>query len=156
MKLFVKQDGGFRYLGEGTIYNKSDLTLVNEITGAITNAKNVAQAQKEAQQTMNQNPNVNSVETDAGHLDGQNDTGGGEGQTLQLPINASATEISNAQRLANQANNDDMNIQFVDTGKTFNNPSMGESKHLSKRLVEMRKNAVPFTKAELNRWLKEN
>lgn len=151
MKVLVKKNNKLINLGEGRIYSKSQLKL-NELNGIDANigtANGVQQAQMKAKQLMNQNASVTSASADAGHLDGQNDSQSGEGLNLQVPINATGKQLAQAQHMIKDQSADDAQITFTkqENPSSLNN-GMSESK-----IVEMRKNSIPFTKKELSSFL---
>ena len=149
MKIYVKKNGKLNILGEGKIYSKSQLRL-NEggIDANIPVSDNLKQAQIKAQQMINRDPSVTSASADAGKLDGQKDTQSGEGLQVKLPINANAQQLNQAQQMTKGQNADDVQITFDKSKPTSDN--LGES-----RIIEMRKNAIPFSKKELSSFLKE-
>ena len=149
MKILVKKNNGLKNLGEGKIYSKSQLKLNEEngIDANIPQSDNIKQAQIKAQQAMNQNAGVTSASIDAGKADGQSDTQSGEGLKLELPVNANAKQLSQAQKMTKDQGADDAQITFTKQQPSSSN-SLGES-----RMVEMRRNSIPFTKKELNSFL---
>ena len=153
MKVLIKKNDKLINIGEGKIYSKKQLKL-NEfskgIDANIGSAPDLKTAQITAQQMINRNPGVTSASADAGHLDGQQDYQSGEGIKLEIPVNANGKQLAQAQRLAKDQNADDAQITFVkqQAPSAINNNGLGESK-----IVEMRKNSIPFTKKELNSFL---
>jgi hypothetical protein len=148
MKILIKKDNKLVNLGEGRIYSKKQLKLVeNGFDANLGQANGIAQAQMQAKQLMAKNPNVTSASADAGKLDGQVDTNGGEGLKLEVPINASGNQLAQAQRMVKDQSADDAQITFTKQNTATTN-SMSESK-----LMEMRKSSIPFTKKELNAFL---
>ena len=152
MKLFVKQDGGFRLLGEGTIHDKNSLFLKEANGSLATTTTNVSTGAAEAQKEMNKTPSLGGVDADPEKLDG-NSTDNGTVVNVDTRSQESQKE---AQRMLNTADsNSKMSVHYYDGNKT--NPdgsSLGESKIFTKRLIEMKKNAVPFTKRELNKYFR--
>jgi hypothetical protein len=153
MKIFVKKDNNLKPLGEGKIYSKSQLRLnegINGIDANIGSANGIQQAQMMAKQLMNRNPSVVSASADAGKLDGQSDMSSGEGLKLQVPINASGKQLAQAQNMVKDQSADDAQITFTkpQTPSSVDNNGLGES-----RIIEMRKNSIPFSKKELSNFL---
>ena len=149
-KIIVKRDNRLVNLGEGTIYTKSQLKL-NELNGFDANigtANGIQQAQLKAKQLMNQNAGVTSASADAGKLDGQKDSNSGEGIELKVPVNATGNQLAQAQRMTKDQGADDAKITF-----TKENPSNGMTSE--SKIVEMRKNSVPFSKKELTNFLRK-
>ncbi len=148
-QIIIKKNGRLVNLGEGKIYSKSQLKL-NEIDANIGMANGIQQAQMKAKQLMNQNSGVDSASADAGHIDNQQDTMSGEGIKLELPVNANAQQLAQAQRMAKDPSADDAQIVFTknNSNNDISNP-LGES-----RIMELRRNSVPFTKSELGDFLK--
>lgn len=152
MKIFVKKDNKLKPLGEGKIYSKSQLRLNEDGFDAnLGTANGIQQAQIKAKQMMNNNPTINSASADAGKLDGQSDTTSGEGVNLQLPVNATGAQLATAQRMVKDQSADDAQITFTNPkaqSSMSNTNGLGES-----RIIEMRKNSIPFTKKELSNFL---
>ena len=153
MQVLVKKDNKLVKLGEGKIYSKNQLRLNefnNGVQANIGNANGIQQAQIRAKQLMNQNAGVTSASADAGKLDGQNDQQSGEGIELKVPVNANGQQLAQAQRMVKDQGADDAQITFTkpQSSSSMNNNGLGESK-----IVEMRRNSIPFTKKELNSFL---
>lgn len=147
MKIFSKTDNGLRELGEcKMIYKKGQVRLIEDIDANIGMANGIQQAQAKAKKLMNQNPGVKSASADAGKLDGQSDASSGEGIKLEIPVNATGQQLAQAQRMANDQSADDAQITFT---KQNSGSNLDESK-----LIEMRKSSIPFTKREMNKFLK--
>jgi hypothetical protein len=151
MKILVKKNNKLINLGEGKIYSKSQLKL-NEDNGVQANigfANGIDQARMKAQQLMNRNSSVNSASIEAGKADGQEDTQNGEGLELKVPVNATGKQLAQAQRMTRDQSADDAQI-------TFTKPQSSSSLETNEsRIVEMRKNSIPFTKKELHKFLRE-
>ncbi len=149
MQVLIKKNNRLVKLGEGRIYSKSELKL-NEANGLDANigqANGIQQAQMKAKQLMNQNAGVTSASADAGKLDGQKDTQGGEGIELKVPVNANGQQLAQAQRMVKDQGTDDAQITFT---KPQSSSSFGTNES---KIVEMRKNSIPFTKKELSSFL---
>lgn len=153
MEVLVKTDNGLQRLGEGKIFSKKQLKLKEDIDAAIGSANGLQQAQQKAKKLINQNPSVDSASADLGKLDGQKDTSTGEGTKIQLPINASATQLNNVQQMSKNEANDDVEVEFTKNDINNSSSSTNESRK-NRKLVEMRYNSVPFTKKELSSFLK--
>ena len=151
MKILVKKDNGLVNIGEGRIYSKSQLRL-NEAIGLDANippTNGIQQAQLRAKQLMNQNAGISSASIDAGKADGQQDASNGEGLKLELPVNATGQQLAQAERMTKDQGADDAQITFT---KPQSSSSLGTNES---RIVEMRKNSIPFTKKELHKFLRE-
>jgi hypothetical protein len=150
MQVIIKKNNRLVKLGEGRIYSKSQLKL-NELDANLTAGNvpvnGIQQAQMKAKQLMNQNAGVTSASADAGKLDGQNDAQGGEGVELRVPVNATGPQLAQAQRMVKDQGSDDAQITFTKPQTSTNN-GLGESK-----IVEMRRNSIPFSKKELSSFL---
>lgn len=146
MKILVKKNNKLMSLGEGKIYSKSQLTLKEAIDANIGMANGIQQAQMKAKQLMNQNPGVESASADAGKLDGQADRSSGEGLKLEVPVDATGQQLSQAQRMVKDQSADDAQI-------TFTKPQSQSVMNNESRIIEMRKNSIPFTKKELHKFL---
>lgn len=148
MQVIIKKNNRLVKLGEGRIYSKSQLKL-NELDANIGMANGIQQAQMKAKQLMNRNAGVTSASADAGKLDGQNDTQGGEGVELRVPVNATGPQLAQAQRMVKDQGSDDAQITFTKPQTSATDNGLGESK-----IIEMRKNSIPFSKKELSSFLK--
>lgn len=153
MEVLIKTNNGLQRLGEGKIFSKKQLKLREDIDAAIGSANGLQQAQQKAKKLINQNPSVDSASADLGKLDGQKDTSSGEGTKIQLPINASATQLNNVQQMSKNQANDDVEVEFTKNDTSNSSSSTNESRK-NRKLVEMRYNSVPFTKKELSSFLK--
>ena len=150
METFVKKNDKLVRIGEGKLLKKGEILLKEEngIDANIGTANGIQQAQMKAKQLMNRNPGVNSASADAGKIDGQNDASTGEGVKLEVPVNATGKQLAQAQRMTKDQNADDAQITF-----TKDNGNNGTSTNES-RIVELRRNSVPFSKNELTKFLK--
>ena len=149
MKILVKRNNNLINLGEGRIYSKSQLRL-NELDANIGMTNGIQQAQMKAKQLMNQNAGVDSASVEAGKADGQNDTNSGEGLKLEVPVNATGNQLAQAQRMTRDQSADDTQITFTKPQTSSSSMDTNES-----RIIEMRKNSIPFTKKELHKFLRE-
>lgn len=150
MQVLVKNGDRLYSLGEGKIYSKKQVKLKEGLDASIGTANGVQQAQMKAKNAMAQ-PNVTSASGDLGKMDGQNDSNTGEGVKIQLPVNASTQQLNNVQSMAKNSANDDMEVEFVKNDASTNN---GTNESIqNKKLVEMRRNSVSFTKKELSDFL---
>jgi hypothetical protein len=151
METFIKKGNKLVRIGEGKLFTKGELSLVKEDNGIDANidgANGIQQAQMKAKQLMNKNPGVTSASSDAGKLDGQKDSNSGEGIELKVPVNATGNQLAQAQRMTKDQGADDAKITF-----TKDNPSNGVTSE--SRIIEMRKNSVPFSKKELTNFLRK-
>lgn len=149
MKILVKRNNNLINLGEGRIYSKSQLRL-NELDANIGTANGIQQAQMKAKQLMNQNAGVDSASVEAGKADGQKDTNSGEGLKLEVPVNATGNQLAQAQRMTRDQSADDAQITFTKPQTSSSSMDTNES-----RIIEMRRNSIPFTKKELHKFLRE-
>lgn len=150
METFIKKGNKLVRIGEGKLFKKGELSLIKEdgIDANIDGANGIQQAQMKAKQLMNKNPGVTSASSDAGKLDAQKDTNSGEGLELKVPVNATGNQLAQAQRMTKDQSADDAKITF-----TKENPSDGMTSE--SKIVEMRKNSVPFSKKELTNFLRK-
>lgn len=149
MKILRFKNNQLQMLGEGKIYSKKNLKLREGVDANISSANGIQDMKAKAAKVLNQNPNVDSASADAGHIDNQNDMNSGEGMKLQLPINANGKQLSQAQNMVKNQGNDDMQVSF--TKPQVNGQTQGSTNE--SRIMEMRANAIPFTKKELNEFL---
>ena len=150
MRVLVKNDNRLIELGEGKMFSKSQLKLNEDVTASLGSANGIQAAQMKAKQLMAKNPNVDSASSDAGKLDGKNNQGSGEGIKLQVPINASGSQLANAKNMVNNKYN--MEIEFTKNTPNDNNTN-NESKEYD-RLKDLRENSIPFTKDSLAKFLR--
>ena len=150
METFIKKGNKLVRIGEGKLFKKGELSLIKEdgIDANIDGANGIQQAQMKAKQLMNKNPGVTSASSDAGKLDAQKDTNSGEGLELKVPVNATGNQLAQAQRMTKDQSADDAKITF-----TKENPSDGMTSE--SKIIEMRKNSVPFSKKELTNFLRK-
>ena len=153
MEIFVKKGNGLKNLGEGRIYSKGELRL-NE---AFTNGKvsltlnpnrqdvQASSVQTSAQNMLNQVPQATAVTVQSDDIDGvtvptfsNNDPRNDTVQNIAAK-NATSATVQNAAK-----NGGTIQITKDDQGQN----GLGESK-----IVEMRKNSIPFTKRELSSFL---
>ena len=153
MKIFVKKGNSLKNLGEGRIYSKDELRL-NE---AFTNGKvsltlnpngqdvQASSVQTSAQNMLNQVPQATAVTVQSDDIDGvsvptfsNNDPRNDTVQNIAAK-NATSATLQNAAK-----NGGTIQITKDDQGQN----GLGESK-----IVEMRKNSIPFTKRELSSFL---
>jgi len=159
MKIFSKKDNGLRKLGEGKIYSKKDLTL-NE---AWTNGKvaltlnpngqdvNASNVQTSAQNMLNNVPQATAVTLQADDVNGVTaPTFAPEDPRNDAVQNISAKKATSAAVQDLAKNGGTINITKDDPQQS----SMGESKKTSDKLVEMRRNSIPFSKKELSKFLR--
>lgn len=147
METFVKKNNKLVRIGEGKLLKKGEILLKEEVTANGGEANGIQQAQMKARQIMNKNSGVvDSVVTKAGDTDNQKDKG--EDITVSADVNASPGQLTNiAKQLPDNAN-----LKFYDRNK--NNGNDGTTSTNESRIVELRRNSVPFSKNELTRFLK--
>ncbi len=145
-KIYEKKNGRLSLIGEGNVYKKSQVRLVNEagITANMGQQPGVRQAIANANKVMNANPSVTGASTDAGKMDGTNDSGSGEGMKIQIPANANGQQISNIEKMTSSQGMDDAEVEVVKPNMASG--STNESKY---------RNAIPFSKRELNELFEE-
>ena len=147
METFVKKNDKLVRIGEGKLLKKGEILLKEEVTANGGEANGIQQAQMKARQIMNKNSGVvDSVVTKAGDTDNQKDKG--EDITVSADVNASPGQLTNiAKQLPDNAN-----LKFYDRNK--NNGNDGTTSTNESRIVELRRNSVPFSKNELTKFLK--
>ena len=154
MKILVKKNNQLVNIGEGRIYSKSQLRLnENGFVATAPGVKDVRQFVTQGSKMLNQNPNVKLVQNQLGQMDQQKDSSTGEGLKVSLPANATGAQISRVQNMASRPENDDMSIDL--TPATSNTSSDSSSITNESKIIEMRKNSIPFTKKELHKFLRE-
>jgi lipopolysaccharide export LptBFGC system permease protein LptF len=147
METFVKKNNKLVRIGEGKLLKKGEILLKEEVTANGGEANGIQQAQMKARQIMNKNSGVvDSVVTKAGDTDNQKDKG--EDITVSADVNSSPGQLTNiAKQLPDNAN-----LKFYDKNKT--NGNNGTTSTNESRIVELRRNSVPFSKNELTKFLK--
>lgn len=145
-KVYKKKNGRLTFIEENAVYNKSQLRLINEdgVTASIGQQNGMSQMLRNAQKAINSNPGVTAATTDLGKVDGVNDAESGEGIVVEVPYNANAQTISNINKMASNQSMDDAEIKVV-------KPNQGMSSTNESRY----RNAIPFTKMELNELFEE-
>lgn len=155
MKILVKTSKGLRNIGEGRIYSKKDIRLIGEeFTANLGNPGSLQNAITRARKEINQNPSVNKASTKVSDINHEND-GQGEGLNINVPINSDAGTLSVVNGLTNNPNAKNANVTFTKPNTSGSNEGndINDSKKYSKKLVEMRRNSIPFSKDELNKFL---
>lgn len=175
MKILVKKDNGLKTLGEGVIYDKNQISLNEEsvyggrmrskeelrLREEFTNGKvsltlnpngqdvRASSVQTSAQNMLHQVPQATAVTLQADDVDGvsaptfaPNDPRNDTVQQLTTK-NATSSAVQNAAK-----NGGTIQITKDDPQQTAM-----EVKRTSKRIVEMRKNSIPFSKKELSNFL---
>lgn len=144
-KIYEKKDGRLTLVAEGEIYKKSDIKLLGEggITANMGQQNGVRQMLANAQKVMNANPSVTGASTDLGKIDGSSDANSGEGVKIQIPSNANGQQLSNIEKMASNQSMDDAEVEVVKPNQGTS--TTNESKY---------RNAIPFTKNELNQLFK--
>lgn len=152
MKIFVKKDNGLKQLGEGRIYSKSQLKLNEFTNGKVSltlnpNGQDVraSSVQTSAQNMLHQVPQATAVTVQADDIDGVTaptfSASDPRNDTVQniTAKNATSAAVQNAAKNGGT-------IQITKDDPQDNN--LGES-----RIIEMRRNSIPFTKKELSNFL---
>lgn len=147
MKLYKMNDNGtFSKIAEGRVYKKGEIRLREDANGVTATLKggatNVAQGMQKAKQVMAANSNVDDVSIDAGNLDGHTDSTSGEGMKINIPTNASASELNIATQAARNPQTKDAKINFVKP----NSNMQGQTNESKGGLV--------FTKEEMDKFLR--
>ena len=69
---------------------------------------------------------------------------------MRVPVDATGKQLEKAQRMTRDQSADDAQITFTKPQNSSSPTDTNES-----RIVEMRKNSIPFTKKELHKFLRE-
>lgn len=168
MKVFKKKNLQLNMIGEGTLISKKNIVLkeADEVTANKTQALpsgTPSQTVSNAKKALNTNGG-NLASISASDADGAKD-GEGEGQSLNVDVNdPQATDKVN--RFTQDGHNGNSKVNFYDSkkgqmknvyvpnGATTNVTLQNNSYKRSGKLIEMRKNSIPFTKKELGKFLK--
>lgn len=157
MKVFKKKNLQLNMIGEGTLISKKNIVLkeADEVTANKTQALpsgTPSQTVSNAKKALNTNGG-NLASISASDADGTKD-GEGEGQSLNVDVNdPQATDKVN--RFTQYSQNGNSKINFYDSRKgQINVKLQKDSYKRSGKLIEMRKNSIPFTKKELGKFLK--
>ena len=152
MKIFVKKDNSLKPLGEGRIYSKSQLKLNEFTNGKVSltlnpNGQDVraSSIQTSAQNMLNQVPQATAVTVQSDDIDGVSTPTFSAGDPRNDTVQNIAAKNANGATIQQAAKNGGtINITKDDSQQN----GLGES-----RIIEMRKNSIPFTKKELNNFL---
>ena len=175
MKIFSKKNNGLRSLGEGRVFSKKEISLNEDVTGrffskrqlklseAWTNGKvaltlnpngqdiTPSNVQTSAQNMLNKVPQATAVTLQADDVDGVTaPTFSPEDPRNHTVQNISAKKATSSAVQNAAKNGGTINITKDDPQQN----TMGESKKASKKLVEMRRNSIPFSKTELSKFLR--
>lgn len=137
MRIFTKTNNGLKHLGEGRIYSKSQLKLTEDaIKADIGGADNIDDAIRQSKDIMNRDSNVSATTV----------TGISKTNSVQNPQRPKMqiSQTADTQTKAAVSNMLSKNAGKVDLEVTE-----------SKRISEMRKSSIPFTKREMTDFLRE-
>jgi len=152
MKIFVKKDNSLKPLGEGRIYSKRQLKLNEFTNGKVSltlnpNGQDVraSSIQTSAQNMLNQVPQATAVTVQSDDIDGVSTPTFSASDPRNDTVQNIAAKNANGATIQQAAKNGGtINITKDDSQQN----GLGES-----RIIEMRKNSIPFTKKELNNFL---
>jgi hypothetical protein len=152
MKIFVKKDNNLKPIGEGRIYSKSQLRLNEFTNGKVSltlnpNGQDVraSSIQTSAQNMLNQVPQATAVTVQSDDIDGVSTPTFSAGDPRNDTVQNIAAKNANGATIQQAAKNGGtINITKDDSQQN----GLGES-----RIIEMRKNSIPFTKKELKNFL---
>lgn len=169
MKIYTKLKGILR---EEKIFSKKQLKL-KEVTntGGVSasignNVKTPTDAINSASATLNQNHNVNNVSFQPNQVDGQQNSNTGEGQQINVDVSNKPEAIKqvtdaaqdpskkDAKIVAYNSKTSQLNTTVTPKGSTGDDNLENSSYKRQGKLIEMKKNAVPFKKKDLNEYLK--
>jgi hypothetical protein len=152
MKIFVKKDNGLKQLGEGRIYSKSQLKLNEFTNGKVSltlnpNGQDVraSSVQTSAQNMLHQVPQATAVTVQADDIDGVTAPTFSPSDPRNDTVQNIAAKNATGAAVQNAAKNGGT-IQI--TKDDPQNNGLGES-----RIIEMRRNSIPFSKKELSNFL---
>jgi hypothetical protein len=152
MKILVKTDKGLKNLGEGKIYSKSQLKLNEFTNGKVSltlnpNGQDVraSSVQTSAQNMLHQVPQATAVTVQADDIDGVTAPTFSPGDPRNDTVQNIAAKNATGAAVQNAAKNGGT-IQI--TKDDPQNNGLGES-----RIIEMRRNSIPFSKKELSNFL---
>lgn len=159
MKIMVKTDKGLRTLGEGRIYSKSQLRLIESSnigmpsnSGFLDNSVDIANGAQEADKIMNGNSTLNSV-----NVSGDDATSGKKaGNSPDTVLNVNTKDPNSIKTTQSMMNNlsplqkSNTDIRYYNGTKQQALQSSVEPK---KVMDEMRENSISFTKKELSEFL---
>ena len=152
MKIFVKKDNGLKQLGEGRIYSKSQLKLNEFTNGKVSltlnpNGQDVraSSVQTSAQNMLHQVPQATAVTVQADDIDGVTAPTFSPSDPRNDTVQNIAAKNATGAAVQNAAKNGGT-IQITKDDPQDN--GLGES-----RIIEMRRNSIPFSKKELSNFL---
>ena len=152
MKIFVKKDNGLKQLGEGRIYSKSQLKLNEFTNGKVSltlnpNGQDVraSSVQTSAQNMLHQVPQATAVTVQADDIDGVTAPTFSASDPRNDTVQNIAAKNATSAAVQNAAKNGGT-IQITKDDPQDN--GLEES-----RIIEMRRNSIPFSKKELSNFL---
>lgn len=164
-RYYKKNKNGLDYLGEGKIVKKSQIKLKEEKFNVMLPPNgngDIGQSLKYAQKIKASNSNIGSVKVLPNNPSPSMFSNNGNKSTMnvQLPGNPSPEQVVQAKTMAK--GNTKSTITVGDTNQqsgstmsnTANNAFEQKMRAKSKRLMEIRKNSVDFTKSELRDFLR--
>ncbi len=169
MRVYTKING---ILHEGIGFSKKDIqikevTNTGGVSASISNsAKTPTDAVNNAASTLNQNHNVNNVSFQPNQVDGQQNTNSGEGQQINVDVSNKAEAVKqvtdaakdpskkDAKIVAYNSKTSQLNTVVTPKGSTPTGNMQNSSYQRKGKLVEMRNNSVPFSKKDLDEYLK--
>ena len=148
MRIFTKTNNGLRHLGEGRIYSKGQVRLIESddvIADATPNGEsiNTSTLGSVADKQFNNNSSVSAVSVRAGELGSGNKNDAVSG-TLDLKQSELSAKKSLIDTVAKTSPNTQINIHRENKSVVDN-----------RRISEMRKSSIPFTKKEMTDFLRE-
>lgn len=120
----------------------------NNVTANLPSANGVQDAIQKARKIQATQP-VGNVEGPCSDVDASSDRGTGEGMKLEIPSNATGSDLAAADRFVKQQDNG--NAHLVITKPTVNGVPQGGTNESIDRL---RRNSIEFTKKEFSDFLK--
>ena len=147
MKILVKKNNKLMSLGEGKIYSKSQLTLKedNELIGDATpNDEKIAGTgalTTTVNKELTSHPQEDGVSVGLDSLNNSTQRLKGDGTNIKMTQQQLAQNKAQISNLATQMPGAQLTIM---RGNGIKNES---------RIIEMRKNSIPFTKKELHKFL---
>jgi hypothetical protein len=153
MKIYTKKNNGLRKLGEGRIYSKSQLRLNEFTNGKVSltlnpNGQDVraSSVQTSAQNMLHQVPQATAVTIQSDDIDGVSAPTFSSSDPRNDTVQNIAAKNANGATIQQAAKNGGA-IQI--TKDDQQSDGLSES-----RINEMRKSSIPFTKGELNNFLR--
>lgn len=166
-RYYKKNKNGLDYLGEGKIVKKSQIKLKEEKFNVMVPKelnKNLDSSVRYAQKVVNNNPNISGATVQSNKQSSSmpiNTSSKNPQMNITIPKDADPKQTQQAKNILSTTPDTNItvsNAKSQQSGSTMpnttNNPFEQKMRAKSKRLMEIRKKSVDFTKSELRDFLR--